>query len=182
MGSCGTEPTHTITKPTNRRFHCCFCWPRHKLKVNCGVGRLMRCLLLKQGRRGACSVRSCIWCGELLDPLRYVYMVCVCLGTCLLRWVMMVMMRALPLMFVCVCCFNTQLPVAWQNSRTLGVSRTISPSFWNDLFVCVNLGFSEPQLFYFSWFVVVEVQFDWLVRGAGDKSYVLFRGGYRVWT
>lgn len=93
-------------------------------------------LLLKQGRRGACSLRSFICGGELLDALRYVYMMYVS------RNLFVVRSdddddESLPLMLLCAyVVLIRQLPVTWQNSRTLGVSRTISPCMWNSL-LCV---------------------------------------------
>jgi len=56
--------------------------------------------------------------------------------------------ESLPLMLLCAyVVLRRQLLVTWQNSRTLGVSRTISPSFWNSLLCVLIWEFPEPQLF-----------------------------------
>lgn len=56
--------------------------------------------------------------------------------------------ESLPLMLLCAyVVLRRQLPVTWQNSRTLGVSRTISPFFWNILLCVLIWDVCEPQLF-----------------------------------
>ena len=82
-----------------------------------------------------------------------------------------------------VCCLKTAVAcdmAKFKNPRCIKNNLSV---LLEHSFVCVNLGCLWTSAVFFSWFVLVEVQFDWLVGGAGDKSFIyLLREGCGVWT